>query len=563
MTGSFSADPVLVDSWESLGFTLLPSLVACIKLLPIETRKTAVTISEYKNTPVHWTTLHILKPSSPQEVREVFSEVTKTKKVKVREAQELGLYDAESNDEGAPKPENGMIEIPVWRHAIINYPHPLLKQGLVILDTPGLNALGAEPELTLNMLPNAHAIIFLLAADTGVTKTDMDVWNNHVRMVKSIKGHSCMVALNKIDALWDELYEEDKISKILNGQIEQTANILKIDKKLIFPISAQKGFIGKVKNDPILLEKSGIPVLEEKLASDIVPAKHEIIRNRIIYEISGRVESSRGVLISKLSTTKKQLSELKKLSAKNLSAIKMMVENMHKEKKKYDNELKGFEITRSELSKQAKVLLSYLSLESLDKVIKNTRHAMQESWTTHGLTIGMSTFFNGSVKRMELVSKKADEIKNVVDGIYHKLHTEYGLADIKPAKLSLLHYLIEFKELEKKAEEFRKSPATVMTEQHFVIKKFFITLVSQARNIFSECNANTKNWFQAIVNPVFVHIREHKTLIDKNFEALKRIHQNLDNLGDRIAELEGEKKNLEGQLKIIDGLLERIHQPIN
>ena len=29
------------------------------------------------------------------------------------------------------------VDIPCWRHAVINFPHPLLQQGLVILDTPG------------------------------------------------------------------------------------------------------------------------------------------------------------------------------------------------------------------------------------------------------------------------------------------------------------------------------------------------------------------------------------------------------------------------------------------
>ena len=73
-----------------------------------------------------------------------------------------------------------MVEISLWRHAIINFPHPLLKQGLVILDTPGLNAIGTEPELTLNLIPNAHAVLFILAAETGVTKSDIDVWRTHI-----------------------------------------------------------------------------------------------------------------------------------------------------------------------------------------------------------------------------------------------------------------------------------------------------------------------------------------------------------------------------------------------
>jgi hypothetical protein len=59
-------------------------------------------------------------------------------------------------------------------------PHPLLAQGLVILDTPGLNAIGTEPELTLSLLPNAHAVLFILAADTGVTQSDLTVWREHI-----------------------------------------------------------------------------------------------------------------------------------------------------------------------------------------------------------------------------------------------------------------------------------------------------------------------------------------------------------------------------------------------
>ena len=33
-----------------------------------------------------------------------------------------------------------------------------------MLDTPGLNAIGTEPELTLGLLPQAHATVFILGA---------------------------------------------------------------------------------------------------------------------------------------------------------------------------------------------------------------------------------------------------------------------------------------------------------------------------------------------------------------------------------------------------------------
>ncbi|MDH3370309.1 MAG: dynamin family protein [Gammaproteobacteria bacterium] len=530
----------------------------CIKLLPIETRKTASSISEYKRTPVHWTTIHILKLSSAEEVREALSEITKTKKVNVREAQELGLYDPTQPASKSASNSGNLIEVPVWRHAIVNFPSPLLKQGLVVLDTPGLNALGVEPELTFTTLPNVQAILFVLAADAGVTKTDLDVWKSHVN---NVRGNPHLVALNKIDILWDELHDDTVVKKTIARQIDETARALNIDRKLVFPVSAQKGLVAKIKGDPALIARSGLAALEDKLTQDMIPTRHMLIRNRIVHEISGRVESSRALIESKLLGVNKQLAELKTLNGKNREVILKMIVRMRLEKQKYDKELEGFQLTRAALSKQAQILLGHLSMTSLDDLIKQTRISMNESWTTRGLKNGMSTLFAGTRERMEKVNFESDEIRKVVEAIYLRLHTEYGLAKIVPPRLSLLPFVLEFKKLEERADVFRNSPVTVMTEQHFVIKKFFITLVSQVRQLFTECNTASKNWFQAAVTPVFAQVQQHKSTIDRSFEALKKIHENMDTLGERIADLEETRKDLINQMKASDTLLERIHRP--
>src|SRR5207249_6659353 len=113
----------------------------------------------------------------------------------------------------------GAVDIPCWRHAVINFPHPLLQQGLVILDTPGLNAIGTEPELTLNLLPNAHAVLFILSADAGVTKTDLEVWQNHLVGVDPSTKAGRLVVLNKIDGLWDDL----KTATEIDGETSRQA----------------------------------------------------------------------------------------------------------------------------------------------------------------------------------------------------------------------------------------------------------------------------------------------------------------------------------------------------
>ena len=116
---------------------------------------------------------------TPRETLQL-QEVTRTEWVTEDQARALGFWDDAHPDDNPPRDDAGKVEVPAWRHALINYPHPLLRQGLVVLDTPGLNAIGAEPELTLSLLPSAHATVFILGADTGVTKSDLAIWRDHL-----------------------------------------------------------------------------------------------------------------------------------------------------------------------------------------------------------------------------------------------------------------------------------------------------------------------------------------------------------------------------------------------
>lgn len=531
-----------------------------VKLLPIETRKTTMTIAEYKRTPIHWTTTHLVDPNSADEVSEALLEVTRTKKVHIREAQELGLYDPKKvrrNED--PLPVNDMIEIPVWRHAVVNYPNALLRQGLVILDTPGLNALGVEPELTMSMLPGAHALLFMLGADTGVTRSDLEVWN-HCTVAGKRGNH--LVVLNKVDTLWDELQDDVAIAANVARQVVETARTLNIDKSQVFPLSAQKGLIGKIKGDAILIERSGLPALERRLAEDMIPARHSILRDRIVAEIGGRIESSYALLDTRLADIDKQLAQLKELGGKSLDSIQKMVTHVREEKKKYDKEIEGFNLTRTALTEQASILLGVMSLKSVDELIGKTRDAMEDTWTTSGLQNSMAAFFRGTSQRLKRVAQDSDHIRQTVMRVYQRLNTEYGMAAISPPVLQLSRFFQEFKALEEKAEAFRTSPVTLMTEQHFVVQKFFIIMVSQARQLFHEANEATKGWFHACVSPVFTQVQQHKAAIERKLETLRKIQQDMDSLGQRIAEMEQVRDDLVAQRKIAETLLARIQQPL-
>lgn len=160
-------------------------------LLPIETRVGELSLQQLRAQPERWLK-HQLDPENPDQMRQILEEVARVKSVTPTSARMLG-FDEQMLELDRANP--GQVLIPAWRNAQISIRHPLFERGLRILDTPGLNALGSEPELTISLLPKAHAIIFVLSADTGVTASDLAIWPSGVTLLPPTKPITAPVAL--------------------------------------------------------------------------------------------------------------------------------------------------------------------------------------------------------------------------------------------------------------------------------------------------------------------------------------------------------------------------------
>ena len=214
---------------------------ASLLLLPIETRLEGLSLGELRAQPRAWRRL-ALDIGDADQLAQSLLEVTRTEWVTEAQARALGFWDDATPDDNPPLDDEGKVEVPAWRHALINYPHPLLKQGLVVLDTPGLNAIGAEPELTLSLLPTAHATVFILGADTGVTKSDLAIWRDHL----GAHAPTRFVVLNKIDTLEDPLATLEQVEAQIAQQQRETARTLGVPMQRVFPLSARQALAARV-----------------------------------------------------------------------------------------------------------------------------------------------------------------------------------------------------------------------------------------------------------------------------------------------------------------------------
>lgn len=530
-----------------------------VRLLPIETRRTNLTIADYRRTPVHWTTLHLVKRDTADELREALREITRTKKVHVREAEELGLYRPDRTDGGTGgRSEPNLVEIPVWRHAIVNFPHPLLHQGLVVLDTPGLNAVGTEPEITHQMIPDADSALFVLAADAGVTHSDLDIWHRHIAGPSGVAPAGRYVVLNKIDILWDELRNAADIERTVAAQVGQTAEMLGIDPSRVFPVSGQKGYAARTRKDRALFDRSGLPALESAIAREIVPSKFEMMRSRAVYDFSGRLRRARDVYEQRAAGIRQRLHELQSLGGRNSEAVHKLFHRLGADRQRYDTQIKGFELARQALAKRGATLLAPLRIDDIDALMERARNDMEQSWTTQGLRAAMGTLFAEIGERIQRVAEQAERISKEAGLLYETLQRDHHFAKRQPPSLSLVHQVIGFRQLRARADAFRTSPLMVVTEQRFVIRKFYATLAMETRRLLADCNQTATTWLKTVLAPAIDQITEHRAQIEGQLALLNKIRTNVDLLDSQMAELRASGEEAERQVQFLDSLLARV-----
>ncbi|QOY94959.1 dynamin family protein [Massilia sp. UMI-21] len=505
------------------------ALPPCIRLLPIETRSQHLSTSDYREDTGAWTVLP-LELDAPERMSEAFRQVSQTRRVPAGEAQQYGLWDPDDPDSATSLAADGTIEIPRWRHAIINLPHPLLKQGLVILDTPGLNAIGTEPELTLKLIPNAHAVLFILAAETGVTKSDIAVWRTHIGA-----GPGRMAVLNKIDAMWDELRTpQENDAEIARQQIE-VAQLLGLDSARVYPVSAQKALVGKINGDMALFEKSRLGALEAALFHDLIPARRAIIAGQLRGDLALLAGGQQVLATARMRDLLEQQQELKSLRGKNQGMIAHMMRRVEMEKKEFDASLVKLQGTRAVFARLSTELYSTLGMEAVQEQAEAVRAAMQALRFATGMRAPVRSYFEAMRARLDASAGKVEEIGAMMDSMLRKFSAEHGLSLGSPMALSLERYRRELIEIE---ELFLKQFGTatlLMTSRATLLERFFDSIASRVRHCFRAANLEAETWLKLIMAPLETAVRQHRDQLRHRQSSIQRIHDATDSLEQKIA----------------------------
>ncbi|MBM7702345.1 dynamin family protein [Metabacillus iocasae] len=139
-------------------------------------------------------------------------------------------------------------------------PSAVLKDKMVLVDTPGLNDINTiRSNVTYQFIPRADVIFFIVNISAPLRKTEYTFLSE--TLLKQGLDRIIFIA-NFIDRIEEE---EDEVNEVLidiQNRIKASSGLKQVD---VFPLSAYEALTGKLDNDEELIRISGITAIEERM----------------------------------------------------------------------------------------------------------------------------------------------------------------------------------------------------------------------------------------------------------------------------------------------------------
>jgi hypothetical protein len=550
-----------------------------LSLLPLETRLQGLSLADLRRRGEAWQRVP-LDPADAEAMALALQAVTRTQPVDVQRARALGLWHDDTPEDNPPLAEDGRVQVPAWRHALINHPHPLLRSGLVVLDTPGLNAIGAEPELTLALLPAAHATLFVLSAGSGVTKSDLALWRDHLggrpdtaalaglhpdaapqsasagpegaadavgntRSASIEEPLDRFVVLNKIDALIDPLATPAEAQAQIERQRELTASLLGVPVARVFALSARDALAARVAGDEALLQRSRLPELEAALAAELLPRRADLLSQAVLqtFQALGRAVARR--LDDRRRQNAEQLLELRSLRGKGAAKQRLMVQRVEAEAAEFERCVVRLGALRAVHRRLARELLVPLSTDTLRTEVAAQRSVQGALSIALGARKSFDTLFTRLRMALVEVRGRAGEMEQMLRASFAQLNADFGFAFVVPPPPALGPYDEELAHVERDYTRYTAWSQAWRLSMPAFAEQFWRLLQSRLNRIFESAAADLTLWSKSAMAQVDLQLRERRRAFAHRREVLERIAAATGELEQRLAEVEAQDEWLQ------------------
>jgi len=530
----------------------------CIQLLPIESRLSGKSLAVLRRRSKNWT--HIpLGDANPIALANAFAEVASTKAVPEEEAERLGLC----TEKLEPAEQPGYLLIPRWQHALINFDHPLLRMGLRIIDTPGLNALDSEPELTLSILPDSQAILFVLALDTGVSATDLAVWQNDLHGNERGSGALRFAILNKIDLLWDDPSGEQFVQQSIDRMRRKTAEQLGIAVDDVISLSAKQGLLARIRSDKTLFERSQLGTLEKLLGERLIRQKEQLLGQTVIKQVLELVQGSYQVLEERLDEIRERQKLLDNQRQNSNQLLIDFAAKTRSEHERYRKQLSQLKNSHNLLKEQSTRMIASSPQVLLQEQLNQLRKDIRSSLTTLGIRRVCRKFFALLEGNLQNFAHEVRLVNQTVAHIYRQYKRENpSQQEVTAPLFDLDSYRDELTKLSSLSHQLSLYPWALFAQS--ALKERFLTALEQEIIEFHQrLHENAETWASSALIPLMQRCLEHKKLLENQMAELKQLTQDNHKTRKNGGELGQHMSTMNAQLQELAEIIETLQQPLN
>ena len=410
------------------------------------------------------------------------------------------------------------------------------------------------------MLPRAHAIIFVLSADTGVTASDMTIWNEHIDTQHADHRAGRFAVLNKIDVLWDDLQGERHTQEAIGRVRGYTADHLGMRQHDVIPVSAKQGLMARVRKNSELFDRSNIGQLEQLIIQRILMHKEQLITQSLINDLLGMLQNSQAAMQTRLESLEEELQACAGVTM-DKAALGRLAERAQKDYDYYYKKLITLRSSRRLMDSQGNLLKALVSEERFEAHAERVRDNMSKSWTTAGMNRAMDQFFELLESDLTNLLGEGHLAEKMVGAIYRRYNEDNRARHLEPIPLRAGRHVIAIRELRKKARRFRSSPKNLLTEQSVLVRRFFNVMVGEARTLHARVRKDVERWPSEALLPIMQFSMEQKQLLEHQIRRLRDMVRN-----DRDSRAERQRLNhaitdLRRQLELADAMQRQIRKP--
>lgn len=546
-----------------------------VRCLPIETRESSRSFAELMQDESAWQSI-AFDADKPKSVAAALATLSETRFVSMADAVAWGLHNESAAKNSANKSgDGGQVEVARWRHAIVNFPHPLLDSGLVVLDAPGLAAFLSEPELAQNRLPKADAALLVLDVGEEMTKRDLAVWRDYMgggriareaREAREARGPLVeldedivavgdlavkqvrLVVLNKIDDLDIDTTRPraDANREMLleiDRRVHETADLLRVDPINVVPISAKLGLVGKLANDKDKTLRSRIYHLERDLATKLPRDRQQPLTEDIAGVLSNALQAAQTTLDHSRFETLEALSALVDVRAKNDRIMATIIAKTTTKQERVVDTLKELKSIKAMQIKLGDELAEVANVASAKRDIERAKKAIVASIVPATTLDAVAQYFAATEKKLTGIDQKINEIRTLFADVGKKLRSDFGLTnirafDVHPFPTQRFHTELA-KAREAADDEFSKTSNLVLRRGSALAKQFEELVATRVQHIFEIAQRETTTWVRGLYKAIERPLEDARTRLEHTVESIEKVKSAELDLAERIAELQG------------------------